>query len=192
MAITPQNRSGMEDLGLDGSLIYVPEKLRAWQLAGIQYYIKENPVDWPHPWNGFFQKAPSAPVFLLTYWELGIDLSGRGDKARSLLWRKIIKALSLPSGMLCFWPPTEFDGTDLTANLDMFHRGLRHFSPNALFCFGKKALDNIFPKIDQQKSLHQLDLFQLLILPSPKELLESNRLFETTIDMLHKYIHEKR
>lgn len=158
-------------MGLHDSLLNVPERLRVWQMAGVQYfYLSEprpeateqpapesavqdagspapepyaplpDPVSWPKPWPGFLAKAPAHPRLVITYLELGYDLTGQADPRRGALWRRLITALGLSGqNAVAFWPlALPVDGR-LVPELRLFLSGCLRLAPQRIAVFGRDA-----------------------------------------------------
>jgi len=154
-------------MGLLDSLVNVPERLRVWQQAGVRYlYIdpealpeaeasaapavmppieapsqpESDPATWPAPWPELLAKAPPAPRLVITYLDLGFDLTGRSEPRRSALWRALIRDLGLAGrGLVAFWPLALPEGETLRPQPDIFLAGLRRLSPDRLAIFGGDA-----------------------------------------------------
>lgn len=60
-------------------------------------------VELPSAWAELLSRTPRAPI-VWTYPELGMDLTGQGDKHRSQCLRELIGSLGLPKGSSAFWP----------------------------------------------------------------------------------------
>lgn len=179
---------------MDGSLINMPERLRIWRTAGIRHLFRskfpdseisadgsgaegpgaenlDDPETWPAPWSLFFARVVKSPRFVFTYWELGQDLSGKGDPARSQLWRDLISSLSWPPGTVSFWPLSVFSQNSLLPELKMFHKGLKILCPERLVCFGGEAFQVLFPNESFAVGEARYGEFPALILPSPCDLI---------------------
>lgn len=179
---------------MDGSLINMPERLRVWRTAGIRHFLRssahvaENPTDasavdapddadlrdpetWPAPWSQFFARTAKSPRFVFTYWELGQDLSGKGNPARSQLWRELLSSLSWPAGTVSFWPLSVFSQNSLLPEPKMFHKGLKILCPERLICFGGDAFQILFPQSTFAVGEMRYDAFPTLVLPAPHELI---------------------
>jgi hypothetical protein len=126
--------------------------------------LKNHP-DWPDIWQTLLTRTEPAPL-VWTYAELGEDLIGFGNKARSACLRRIIGALQLPKGSSSFWPvclnsPVEdaafikklpFEGskdtlqeTDVDTpyfgeNVSFFQAGLHFLAPRIVIMLGSAAL----------------------------------------------------
>lgn len=110
-------------------------------------------------------RTPGAPI-LWTYPELGVDLEGNGDPARSARLRELIGALHLPKGTSCFWPLRLPDEQPEDA-AGQFQAGLERLNPRAVILFGVEAiLQSGLPLADLTtpftQSLHAGRVFLLL------------------------------
>jgi hypothetical protein len=131
---------------------------------------------------------------LWTYAELGQDLRGGGDRARSAGLRELIGRLQLPRGSSAFWPLTLEEGWArfLEAGAPppdspFFLRGLARLRPQAVILFGEHscrlsglALSLRLPFTQQIK-----DGRIFLLLPAWRELLAEERLREQSVTYLH-------
>ncbi len=148
-------------MGLHESILNVPERLRIWHQAGVRHFFLspretppaqtepdcaptgdpgDDPSAWPEPWATYFAKAPASPKIVITYAELGLDMSGQGDSRRGGIWRKLIAALGL-SGRhaVAFWPMALPESGVSAPNESMFLAGLKRLNPDVLAVFGAKA-----------------------------------------------------
>jgi hypothetical protein len=110
---------------------------------------KVNEATWPEPWRERLKKTLPAPL-VWTYPELGEDLSGAGDKARSACLRQLIGSLALPKGSSAFWPlrlpsaPRNLpDGQGAQNTPDdprYFQEGLHLLRPQAVILFGERSV----------------------------------------------------
>lgn len=135
--------------------------------------------------------TPKAPV-IWTYPELGDDLSGNGDKARSTCLRELIGAAGLPKGSSAFWPLILQEGNEADAGTAIpearkadslyFQQGLRLLSPRALIMFGARSISlsglelsihSPFTQVIRQGILY-------MILPEFKALLTDREAFSRT------------
>jgi hypothetical protein len=102
---------------------------------------------WPAAWADLWARTPKAPL-IWTYAELGADLSGQGDKARSACLRELIGSLALPRGSSAFWPialPEDQDSSFSPAQGSIprescFLQGIRLMRPHGIIVFGPQAL----------------------------------------------------
>ncbi len=180
-------------MGLHDSLLNVPERLRVWQQAGVRYlFVAEEPEEnvpllrddplgadpaaWPEPWPGHLAKAPSRPRLVITYVELGLDLTGRADPRRGNLWRTLIRDLGLAGqGGVAFWPVAVPQGEDLIFAPAFFRAGLARLSPRLVAVFGDKAAAALFPDGGDTAAACDLDGTACVVLPDPETLLAGNR-----------------
>jgi hypothetical protein len=176
-------------MGLLESLLNVPQQLRVWQMSGVRYfYLSEpstvssetvsaptDPVDWDAPWSDILAKAPRHPALVLTYLDLGRDLTGQGDSRRSTLWRKLIHDLGWSGqNKIAFWPVALPDGQELNARPDLFLQGLRFFSPTAVAFFGHPSASRLMADPDPV-ALSAMTGLSCLILPDPDDLLRGDK-----------------
>lgn len=146
-------------MGLLDSLVNVPERLRVWQQAGVRYFYLDpaavpepaqpsdkqpeppaDPAAWPSPWPELLAKAPARPRLLITYLDLGFDLTGRSDPRRSSLWRALIGDLRLSGrGLVAFWPLALPQGDVLVPRPDIFLAGVCRLAPDRVAIFGSEA-----------------------------------------------------
>lgn len=150
--------------------------------------------NWPRNWRDRLKATPAAPI-VWTYPELGEDLSGQGDKARSACLRELIGTLGLPRGSSAFWPlalpsPATADAPaappdgmgDTNSNSLYFLQGLARLNPRALILFGSRSIslsgldlpaDGAFTQSITQGRLH-------IILPELSALLASRQTLTKT------------
>jgi hypothetical protein len=138
------------------------------------------------------KKTPAAPL-LWTYAELGQDLRGDGDPARSAGLKELIGRLQLPRGSSAFWPLTLTEGwpQDLEADSAppeacFFLHGLSRLRPRAVILFGEQscllsglAFSSRLPFTQQVK-----DGRLFLLLPAWSELLADEKLRERSFAYL--------
>lgn len=127
--------------------------------------------DWPAIWLSFVEKVKAGRALLWTYPEAGQDLSGKGDKQRSDLVRKIITTLNLPAGSSNFWPHRSEPQVSKAEENLYFLKGIDVLNPKFVLVFGPEALADINPEAKFVK--HTYINFKgrlLLILPSMDEL----------------------
>jgi hypothetical protein len=175
-------------MGLLDSVLDVPERLRVWQQAGVHYFYLPEQADttgdgvaeapdpsyqaepdvsadlavWPDPWTAIFAKAPPRPRIVITYFELGLDLTGQADPRRGALWRKLIVDLGLSGkNTVAFWPVALPDENRLTPRIDIFLAGLARLSPGVLAVFGNKAAEVVTPHVTANQSIPHV------LLPDP-------------------------
>lgn len=126
----------------------------------------------PAPWDRFASMVRSAkPRVLLTYPELGFDLTGQADKARGQLMRTLLSYLKWPTGTAAFWPcALPVDGV-LQPQYDMFWRGVHHFRCQHVVCFGMQAMRTVVPDFPQGTTTVLLEPCALHLAPSVADLL---------------------
>jgi hypothetical protein len=97
----------------------------------------------PPAWEELLRKTPAAPL-LWTYAELGEDLRGSGNRARSAALRELVGRLGLPRGSSSFWPlilerSPSFPETDPAPEAVFFQQGLNLLRPLAVIFFGERC-----------------------------------------------------
>jgi hypothetical protein len=177
-------------MGLLDSVLDVPERLRVWQQAGVHYFylpeqadadgvaardgvvqasapvIPAAPDSWPDPWTAIFAKAPARPRIVITYFELGLDLTGKADPRRGGLWRKLIVDLGLSGkNTVAFWPVALPEEDHLTPRSDIFLAGLLRLAPGVLAIFGTQAAEVLTPCVPATQGIPHV------LLPDPSTLL---------------------
>jgi len=134
-----------------------------------------DPGSWPAPWPELLAKAPPAPRLVITYLDLGFDLTGHSEPRRSALWRTLIRDLGLAGrGLVAFWPLALPEGETLRPQPDIFLAGLRRLSPSRLAIFGSDAatLLSLPSAFFEESSLIGIPCS---ILPDPGTLLEGDK-----------------
>jgi|GEM_PF-2004104 len=107
--------------------------------------LPADPSRWPAPWPAIFAKAPATPRLVVTYPDLGLDLTGRADPRRGNLWRALIRELGLAGqNAVAFWPAFLPDAAGPAARDDIFLAGLRLLRPRVLAVFGDDP-DRLLP-----------------------------------------------
>ncbi|MHC1712923.1 MAG: hypothetical protein AB9872_12330 [Solidesulfovibrio sp.] len=179
-------------MGLLDSVLDVPERLRVWQQAGVHYFylpeqaettgdgvaerpelsdkaepdVLADPSVWPDPWTAIFAKAPTRPRIVITYFELGLDLTGQADPRRGALWRKLIVDLGLSGkNTVAFWPVALPEEDQLIPRIDIFLAGLARLAPGVLAIFGTQAAKVVSPCFTAPQSIPHV------LLPDPSTLL---------------------
>lgn len=133
--------------------------------------------DWPAPWLSFVEKVQAGRSLLWTYPEAGQDLSGKNDKQRSELIRKIITTLQLPAGSSNFWPHRSDPKNSNEEEKAYFLKGLDSLNPKFILVFGPEALADINPEAEFAKYTYTGFNGRLLLsLPSMDELYTSSDL----------------
>ncbi|MGE4553062.1 MAG: hypothetical protein AB7D57_08120 [Desulfovibrionaceae bacterium] len=118
---------------------------------------------------------PAAPRIAWTYFDLGLDLSGRADPRRRTLFRTLVRDLAWAQGTIAFWPVAVPDpGADAPApRAELFWRGLDELGLRQVACFGRRALAVICPGADPSAVRHMTEGgHTVFILPGPGDLLE--------------------
>ncbi len=127
--------------------------------------------DWPEPWRGFLIKTQPHRPLLWTYPEAGLDLAGKGTKARSELIRSIISALMLPAGSSNFWPHRSGAQRNKEDESEYFLAGVRKLGPRFILVFGAEALAEIMPEVAFKEYVYvNFEGRVLLILPAMDKL----------------------
>ncbi|KHK03024.1 hypothetical protein NY78_1553 [Desulfovibrio sp. TomC] len=99
--------------------------------------LPEDPSQWPDPWPALYAKAPARPRLVITYSELGFDLTGQADPRRGGLWRTLLRDLDLAGkNAVAFWPFALPTHTLLTDFPEHFAAGIRRMAPAVLAVFG--------------------------------------------------------
>ncbi len=126
----------------------------------------------PAPWDRFVAMASSTrPRVLLTYPELGFDLTGHSVPARGQLMRTLLSYLKWPKGTSAFWPcALPFDG-QLQPQYEMFWRGVHHFACPHVVCFGMDAMRIVAPDFPQDTDTVLMEACTLHLVPSVDELM---------------------
>jgi hypothetical protein len=179
---------------LGDSRLNVPDALRVWHMAGWRHAFRApppvagpafggDPGRWPEPWRSFFHKVPSGARLFITYPELGKDLAGQGDTARSAFWRLFLSYFQAPLGTFAFWPCALYEKRELQPSIPQFCETLSFFSPPVVACFGKTAHDMITAKTAIVPARHGLEATQFMACPDVQEMM---RLPE---DALREIVH---
>lgn len=109
--------------------------------------VPADPAAWPSPWPRIFAKAPPKPRLVITYAELGLDLTGQADARRGNLWRKLISDLGLAGqNAVAFWPVALPGSDQHSQDLDYFVAGLALLAPESLAIFGDAAAGLLQPR----------------------------------------------
>jgi len=109
--------------------------------------VPAEPAAWPSPWPRIFAKAPPRPRLVITYLELGLDLTGQADARRGNLWRKLLADLGLAGqNAVAFWPVALPDSAEPSRDMDFFLAGLNLLAPEWLAVFGEAATGLIQPR----------------------------------------------
>jgi hypothetical protein len=105
--------------------------------APLSPTLPDDPALWPDPWPALFAKAPARPRLVITYADLGYDLTGQADPRRGGLWRTLLRDLNLAGkNTVAFWPFALPTNTLLTESPGLFAAGLRRLAPVVLAVFG--------------------------------------------------------
>lgn len=129
--------------------------------------LAPDPSRWPAPWPAIFARAPRQPLLVITYYELGLDLTGRADPRRGSLWRRLLPELGLAGrNAVAFWPlALPGDGDACLPDPERFLAGLARLSPRVLAVFGDRAARLLGPEPTGLAGLRRE------ILPDPETLL---------------------
>jgi hypothetical protein len=142
---------------------------RADSAAATGPWSATDPAVWPDPWNTIFAKAPARPRIVITYFELGLDLTGKADPRRGGLWRKLIADLGLSGkNTVAFWPIALPEDGRLTPRTEIFLAGLLRLSPGVVAVFGPKAAEVAGSCLTANDSLPHV------LLPDPLTLLDGD------------------
>ena len=99
--------------------------------------LPADPALWPDPWPALFAKAPARPRLVITYADLGYDLTGQADPRRGGLWRTLLRDLDLAGkNAVAFWPFALPTHTILTDSPRHFAAGISRLAPAVLAVFG--------------------------------------------------------
>ena len=102
--------------------------------------------DWPADWAALLRRTKKAAL-CWTYWELGLDLTGRVDAARRQLLVRMIADLDLHKGAHTFWPCAlpagDGPSPDLAGDPRLFWTGLQETRARTLVVAGQKAAEAI-------------------------------------------------
>ncbi|OLN25169.1 hypothetical protein DVDV_3588 [Desulfovibrio sp. DV] len=99
--------------------------------------LPADPALWPDPWPALFAKAPARPRLVITYADLGYDLTGQADPRRGGLWRTLLRDLDLAGkNAVAFWPFALPMHTILTDSPRHFAAGISRLAPSVLAVFG--------------------------------------------------------
>ncbi len=165
------------------------EQQRVLRLAGIRHVLPAGPAldgvsepamqasesaspDVPSaprfdaPWQAVLSKLPPRPRVLITYAELGEDLTGAADPERGRLWRTLFASLAFEKGTFGFLPYAfSFQG-ELSVHLDEFAGHLRTLEPLVVLVFERSAASPLSALATDASTPVRYEF-----LPSPGELL---------------------
>ncbi len=167
------------------------EHLRPWRDAGLLHVLTprgleqaplsqglETTLDeptsapWPPPWDLYWSKTCQGAQVALTYYELGLDLSGRVDNLRRNLFGEIIQHLGwAKKGIVSFWPLAAFDGATLVPDAKMFWAGISKLGIKHVACFGHQAASVITAQVQMGQDLMLENGVTVYFIESPEELL---------------------
>jgi hypothetical protein len=130
--------------------------------------LPEDPDRWPLPWPTFFAKTPATPRLVITYRELGLDLTGQSDPRRRDLWRRLIGQSGLSGqGLVAFWPMAIPLAGALTDCPVQFACGVARLRPRLVAVFGD------FPET-MRAALDRHAAVPVVVLPHPGTLLQND------------------
>ena len=136
--------------------------------------VRVNQVSFSPPWDSYFASACAKalnPKILLTYAELGIDMSGKADPKRRTVLASILGHLNFPKGSTVFWPAASYVEQQLVFDSEMFWKGWSNWQTPYIACFGQQALDAfVSPPLPSGSTLF-LDQVTIIKLPSFAELI---------------------
>jgi len=126
---------------MDDTSFGLSESLRVLHQAGIRHVLPGR-QPWMHEgrflapdWDSILAKLPPSPRVILTYRQLGSDLTGAGDSERSALWRRLFALLGLPKGTLGFLPYCFDDCPSSLDHVETFFQHLSSISPAIVLIF---------------------------------------------------------
>ncbi|WP_027183806.1 hypothetical protein [Desulfovibrio inopinatus] len=122
-------------------------------------------------WDRYTALLPERPRVIWTYWELGLDLLGKGDPRRGALWRNLRSMVQWPPGFLGFWPLSALQGGTLEAAPQKFLSGIESINPRYILVFGKAGFHALFPHDHFTLGAKPAHGRILQILPDPEELI---------------------
>ncbi len=108
---------------------------------------------------------------MITYGELGHDLSGNADPSRGQLMRSLLGYFKWPKGTAMFWPCTLPCEGNLVSQTAMFWAGAERFRCPNILCFGAEAMQVIYPQHQPGQNVIMLEQTTIHFLPSVPELL---------------------
>ncbi|WP_147819539.1 hypothetical protein [Salidesulfovibrio onnuriiensis] len=107
---------------------------------------------------------------MITYAELGHDLTGNADPSRGQLMRSLLGFLKWPKGTSMFWPCTLPCDGNLVPQTRMFWAGVQKFRCSTILCFGSEAMRIIYPQVQPGQNVIMLEQSSIHLLPSVAEL----------------------
>lgn len=164
--------------------------VRQLQPSDTQQPIDTISKDWPEPWHGHWKSIGQCRPVVWTYWELGLDISGRADTRRGMLLRKFNAELKLPSGTNAYWPIAAPDKADmLLANKEIFWAGVERIAPRFAIVCGERALAALAPQNTIAPfSTQFLCNCLVLALPEIMDIVENKEIENKTIIFLQRYL----
>lgn len=177
----------MADMGSPAFALKVGDRLRPFLHAGLTHVLRtrvpaSNPSqdvqaagaahDFPSPWDAFLTKANVGAKVIFTYYELGLDLSGKADPRRGALFREILKVLGWAGkGVHSFWPMTAPEGETLAQSEPLFWQGAQHIGATAVVCFGRHSAQVVTGRSDPKDFPFSMHGRTVHLLPSPERML---------------------
>ncbi|EGB15476.1 hypothetical protein DND132_2272 [Pseudodesulfovibrio mercurii] len=113
--------------------------------------------NFPDPWSAFLRFTKPGARVVMTYMELGLDLSGQSDPRRRGVLKNLQAHLKWPAGTINFWPVAALTGGALQPDTAMFWRGWELWRTPHIVCFGDEALRVVLPDADPQVVTHLLE-----------------------------------
>lgn len=135
---------------MDDASFGLSESLRVLHQAGIRHVLpwkapeRLDPSSFSPDWANILSKLPPTPRVILTYQELGSDLTGAGNQERSALWRRLFALLGLPKGSLGFLPYSFDDGPSSLVHVETFLRNVSSISPALVLVFDSREGNPLF------------------------------------------------
>lgn len=122
----------------------------------------------PAPWNDYFKIASGGSRrIVFTYVNLGLDLGGRPDNERRSMFKRMISYLGWPAGTAAFWPCSVLMDDVLTPNGSIFWQGVRQLGVKHIACFGKDALQILYPYANEHRDIIYKNNVAIHLLPDP-------------------------
>lgn len=178
-------------MGSAADRLNIPEHLRPWHSAGLEYLLPSGKGDSPaadssgvqqsgageaparvelsKEWEAVLAKSPASPKVAWTYFQLGFDLCGQADPARGQLLRQIIAHLRWPKGSSGFLPVGLPDGGSIVPDPAAFWTGIERLGASDIVCLGHQAAQVLCTDYAGQQTVN-LSPYTLHVLPSLDEL----------------------
>lgn len=130
---------------MDVQAFTLTESQRIYQRAGISLLFPSpaaspdpQPMPSPH-WEAVSKRLPPHALAVITYRELGDDLSGSSDPLRSQFFKRLLHTVSMRKGTFAFVPFAFPDSMDTLSDLRVFFDTLKGLSARLLIVFGEFA-----------------------------------------------------